>query len=140
MSHKLLLQSYKPDVSIILSNGTLFLQQNNYCKAVSDKDSLIRILPLFEMPVEVIFATRVDISYKFEDFIPIDELLEFLILEMKSSYWTDHVLYFLLDANVVVRLRDDTMSILGNDSLIGWLPQRIKHQIRKVKSKSKRNS
>jgi hypothetical protein len=87
-SHKGLINIY------VYDNGKIMLEREGYYEAIKNKSSLIQLLPLFELTVDEFFEGLQDERYKIENIFPINELLLFLISEMKSSYWVSLLFSF----------------------------------------------
>lgn len=135
--NKNLLFSYKGLINIyVYDNGKIMLEREEYSDEIKNKSSLIQLLPLFESPVDEFFENLRDEKYKIEDIFPIDELLLFLISEMRSSYWVSLVFSFLLNDHVHFSLNRNVIDYLLNEDMSRWLPQKEQHRIRKIVNKS----
>lgn len=137
MMTKKLLFSHKGLINIyVFDNGKIMLEREDYSDEIKNKSSLIQLLPLFELPVDGFFENLRDKKHKIEDIFPINELLLFLVSEMRSSYWVSLVFSFLLNDRVHFRLNRDVIDYLLNEDLSRWLPQKERHCIRKIVNKS----
>ncbi|MCW3463683.1 hypothetical protein [Chitinophaga nivalis] len=119
-------------------NGEFFLQKENYLENIRFKTSLLRLLTQFELSVDSIHEGIVSEDYSIEHIFPFDDLMFFLIQDMKSSYWLNLVCVFLLNDQVKFKLNVDTLSRLKTKEFIYWLPQKETHLMWKLMSKMSR--
>lgn len=123
----------------VYDDGKVMLEREGYYDEIRNKSSLIRLLPLFEFNTDDLFKDLQDENYKIENILPINELLLFLISEVKSSYWVSLVFSFLLNNRTHFSLNNDVIYYLSNEDMSKWLPQDERHRIRKVVNKSIKN-
>jgi hypothetical protein len=122
----------------INDHDELLLEQKSYIDSLKTKSSLLRLLPLFEFSIDNIIEGVIIKEYKIEDILPLNELILFLIKDMKSSYWFNLVCSFLLSDRINFKLSFEVMNSLKNQELIDWLLQREAHLVRKLVSKISR--
>lgn len=118
--------------------GTTEMRAGAYCGDVKLKSSLLQILPLFELSVDVILGGIQDSSMEIGSILPFNDIITFLVVEMKSSYWYGLVCVFLLDNRVHILLSENAIKCLEDRQLISWLPQKEKHLTMKVLAKMRR--
>jgi hypothetical protein len=124
-------------INIYVTDGnTKILEANNYSDFINSKTSLIRLLALFELPVDKINSFIIDKNYGIEEILPLSELICFLAIDMKSIYWMELLCSFLLSNEVTFQLNMDSVNCLKNKDLTDWLPQRVRHLTRKIINKS----
>jgi hypothetical protein len=136
MSNRVKAYSQKPDTNIYYCSGALLLEKGEYVGEIDEVSSLIRLLYLFELPIENVLEGLIDKRYKIEEIVPISPLVIFLLLKMKSSYWIGLLFEFLLDEKVAVKLSNEAIDVLLNRTYTAWLPQRNFHQVKKIVNKS----
>jgi hypothetical protein len=112
--------------------GELILERRDYTADIHEKSSLLVMLPLFQSPVGEILAAIKDNTFCIEEIIPFNELLLFLFIEIRSSFWMNLVCNFLLQDTINVQLQIATLDSLRNPDLVKWLPQREKHLVKKL--------
>jgi hypothetical protein len=136
MNNKLIYSSSEIGVNICISDGdTKILEANNYSDFINSKTSLIRLLALFELPVDKINSFIIDENYRIEEILPLSELICFLVIDMRSIYWMELICSFLLSNEVTFQLNMDSVNCLKNRDLTDWLPQRVRHLTRKIINK-----
>jgi hypothetical protein len=138
MRSGILIFSSNKNINIYIDNDLIVLERENYYGVIESKSSLVQLLPLFELSVNEIIESLKSKDYKIEAILPLNKLLLFLILEMKSSYWVRLFFSFLLDDRIKAKLSPDALSCLQNENLSVWLPQKERHLVRKLISKSLR--
>lgn len=137
MNNKLMYSSSEIGINIYVTDGnTKILEANNYSDFINSKTSLIRLLALFELPVDKINSFIIDKNYGIEEILPLSELICFLAIDMKSIYWMELLCSFLLSNEVTFQLNMDSVNCLKNKDLTDWLPQRVRHLTRKIINKS----
>lgn len=139
MKNRNLIFAIDKKVNIYLEDSdNVLLEDGTYRANIKERYSLLRLLPLFERPIDEIISSLKDSRYKIENILPINELVFFLITEMRSSYWINLVCSFLLDERIHFRFNQDILNKLKDRNIIKWLPQKESHLMKKVVSKSER--
>lgn len=121
-----------------IDKNAKIIEANNNFYAINSKASLIKLLVLFELPLDRINSCIIDSSYSIGEILPLSELVCFLVTDMRSTYWIELVFSFLLNDDVTIRLNADGINCLENKDLINWLPQNVFHLVKKVINKSLR--
>lgn len=115
-----------------ITTGEFLLEERDYAGSIREKSSLLALLKLFQSPVSEILASIKDEKFRIEEILPLNELLIFLLTEMKSSFWMNLVCNFLLNDLVNARLHITTLNSLRDPELLRWLPQKELHLVRKL--------